>query len=225
MKLIQRVMTLIRANLNDLLERAEDPELMIKQLILDLNNQLIQVKTAVAQSLADQYLIEKRLEHMAREAEACQRRAQTAVDKQDDDQARTALQAYNSYQRTIEETERQLEEQRKESDALKLALNQLEIKISEITRQKHVLLSRHRRATAKEKLSKARSSIHPERLEQLLDAIGGYVDTAEARAKATEDIERHAEARKAMKAEEDQALNDQLASLKARRQQPSDAAA
>lgn len=220
MNLLQRAMTLIRANLNELLERAEDPEKMIKQLILDLNNQLIQVKTTVAQSLADQYLMEKRLEQAQQEADNSDRRAMLAVEKGDDALARVALQRYNSYMRTVEETGRQLEEQRKETEALKLALHQLEIKIGEVTRQRDVLLARHRRATAKEKLVKVKSEVHPERLEQLLDAIGGYVDKAEAHAKAVAHLDGESEERRLYKLEEDTKLDEQLAALKARRQQP-----
>lgn len=220
MNLLQRAMTLIRANLHDMLECAEDPEKMIKQLILDLNNQLIQVKTTVAQSLADQYLMERRLEQARQEAEASERRAMLAVEKGEDALARVALQRFNSYTRTVQETERQLEEQRKDTEALKLALGQLEIKTGEVTRQRDVLLARHRRASAKEKMVKVKSEIHPERLEQLLEAIGGYVDKAEAHSKAVTHLQSESEERRLYKLEEDTKLDDQLAALKARRQQP-----
>lgn len=177
-------MTLIRANLNDLLDRAEDPEMMIKQLITDLNNHLIQVKTAAAQSLADQHILERRLEQARSEMEAAERRAELAVRNQDDRLARAALERYNSFQRTAEETERQLEEQRKETESLKAALAQIETKVAEVTRQRDVLLARHRRAVTKEKLTQARPDLKTERLEEILSAIEGYVDQAEAKASA-----------------------------------------
>jgi phage shock protein A len=64
MAVLERVATLVRANLNDLIDRAEDPEKMIKQVILDMENQLVQVKTQVAISMADQHMLEKkRSEH------------------------------------------------------------------------------------------------------------------------------------------------------------------
>ena len=61
MGLLERVGTLIRANLNDMIDRAEDPEKMIKQVIMDMENQYLQVKTQVAVSIADQHLLEKKL--------------------------------------------------------------------------------------------------------------------------------------------------------------------
>ena len=60
MALMERVATLVRANLNDLIDKAEDPEKMIKQVILDMQNQLLQVKTQVAIAIADQHLLEKK---------------------------------------------------------------------------------------------------------------------------------------------------------------------
>ena len=64
MALLERVGTLLRANLNDLIDKAEDPEKLLKQLVLDMENQLMQVKTQVAIALADEHLLEKkRKEH------------------------------------------------------------------------------------------------------------------------------------------------------------------
>src|SRR5712692_2625571 len=60
MGLLERVSTLIRANLNDMIDRAEDPEKMLKQVILDMENQYLQVKTQVAVSIADQHILEKK---------------------------------------------------------------------------------------------------------------------------------------------------------------------
>ncbi|MCX7018529.1 MAG: PspA/IM30 family protein [bacterium] len=216
MKLLQRVSALIRANINDLLDKAEDPEKMIKQLILDLNNQVIQVKTTVAQSLADQYLLEKQLDQAREESARCQKRAGMAVDRGDDTLARAALERCNSHMRTIDETARQLEEQKREVEDLKLALAQLETKTAEVTRQRDTYLARHRRARAKEKITRAHAGIQPQRLEDILDAITGYVDRAEAEAQAAGEI--HAGNVRRLEDMESQAqIDEQLAALKTRR--------
>ena len=91
MALLERVSTLVRANLNDLIDKAEDPEKMIKQVIVDMQNQLLQVKTQVAIAIADQHVLDKkRQEHAEKEAEWI-RKAEMAVDKKQDDLARAAL--------------------------------------------------------------------------------------------------------------------------------------
>jgi len=84
MALLERVATLVRANINDLVDKAENPEKMIKQVILDMENQLLQVKTQVAISIADQHVLEKKLQENQENAAQWIRRAELAVDKKDD---------------------------------------------------------------------------------------------------------------------------------------------
>src|SRR5438132_10718227 len=91
MGLMERVSALVRANLNDLIDHAEDPEKMLKQVILDVENQLIQVKTQVAIAIADEHLlVKKQKENAAKHAE-WMRKAELAVDRGDDALARVAL--------------------------------------------------------------------------------------------------------------------------------------
>ena len=77
MALLERVATLLRANLNDLIDRAEDPQKMLRQLILDMENQLLQVKTQVAIALADQHLLEKKQAEHEESAGNWQRKAES----------------------------------------------------------------------------------------------------------------------------------------------------
>ena len=81
MALLERVSTLVRANLNDLIDKAEDPEKMIKQVILDMQNQLLQVKTQVAIAIADQHLLEKKRKENEEKVAEWMRKAELAVDK------------------------------------------------------------------------------------------------------------------------------------------------
>src|SRR6201994_775576 len=115
MALMERVATLLRANVNDLIDRAEDPEKMLKQLVLDMENQLLQVKTQVAIAIADQHLLDKkRAEHEAT-AKDWQRKAELAVNKQQDDLARAALERSLSHQQMADGFTRQLTEQNAEA--------------------------------------------------------------------------------------------------------------
>src|SRR5215813_13802535 len=82
MGLLERVSTLIRANINDVIDRAEDPEKMIKQVILDMDNQYMQVKTQVAVSIADQHMLEKKQKENEDAGNDWMRKAERAVDKQ-----------------------------------------------------------------------------------------------------------------------------------------------
>src|SRR6202046_3594536 len=99
MALMERVAMLLRANVNDMIDRAEDPEKMLKQLLLDMENQLIQVKTQVAISIADQHLLEKKKTEQEEAQAQWVRKAEAAVAKGQDDLARTALERALSHQR------------------------------------------------------------------------------------------------------------------------------
>src|SRR5579862_3004089 len=91
MALLERVSTLIRANLNDLIDKAEEPEKMIKQVILDMQNQLLQLKTQVAITIADQHVLEKKHQENEEKTAEWVKKAELAVDKKQDDLARAAL--------------------------------------------------------------------------------------------------------------------------------------
>src|SRR2546423_9614351 len=102
MALLERVSTLIRANVNDLIDKAEEPEKMLKQVILDMQNQLLQVKTQVAIAIADQRLLEKKKKEHEDKAAEWMRKAEMAVHKQQDDLARQAIERSVSFQRMAE---------------------------------------------------------------------------------------------------------------------------
>ncbi len=159
MALLERVATLIRANLNDLIDKAEDPEKMIKQIILDMENQLLQVKTQVAIALADQHLLVKKQKENEEKAQEWMHKAELAVDKQKDELARDALGRSMSYRQLVECFLEQVEDQKVQADNLKSALQKLEQKLLEAQSKREVLIARHRRARAMGKATDARIAI------------------------------------------------------------------
>jgi len=159
MSLLDRVSTLLRANLNDLVEKAEDPERMLKQIVLDMENQLLQVKTQVAVAIADQHLLEKkRAEHEGQAAE-WRRKAELAVEKGHDDLARAALERALSHDQLVEGFTTQAEDQKHEADNLRQALRKLEQKLNETRAHAEMLIAEHRRAKVVGRATKARQVV------------------------------------------------------------------
>jgi phage shock protein A len=156
MALLERVATLVRANLNDLIDKAEEPEKMIKQVILDMQNQLLQVKTQVAIAIADQHLLEKKQKENADKVAEWMRKAELAVDKQEDDLARASLLRVESYREVSENFTQQVADQKAQVENLKTALRQLEQKLAEADAKADVLVAQQRRARAVGKASDAR---------------------------------------------------------------------
>ena len=155
MAVLERVATLVRANLNDLIDRAEDPEKMIKQVILDMENQLLQVKTQVAISMADLHLLQKKQAEQEDKSAEWMKKAELAVDKQQDDLARAALERYQSFTKLGESYTQQVAEQRGQVESLKKALEQLDQKLTEARAKSEVLIAQHRRARALDSASDA----------------------------------------------------------------------
>jgi phage shock protein A len=156
MALLERVSTLVRANLNDLIDKAEEPEKMIKQIILDMQNQLMQVKTQVAIAIADEHLLEKKKkENQDKQAEWV-RKAELAVDKKQDDLARAALERSMSYQQMSEGFDQQIADQKLQVENLKSALHKLEQKLDEAEAKSDMLIAQHHRSRALGKASDAR---------------------------------------------------------------------
>src|SRR6185369_16656878 len=148
MALLERVSTLIRANLNDMVDRAENPEKMIKQVILDMQNQFMQVKTQVAIALADLHLLEKkRKENLDKEVE-WMRKADLAVGKKDDALARAALERAMSFKQMASNFDEPIADQKVQVELLRDALNKLEQKISEAESKAELLIAQARRTKA-----------------------------------------------------------------------------
>ena len=126
MSLLDRVSTLLKANLNDLVDKAEDPEKMLKQVVLDMENQLMQVKTQVAIAIADQHLLEKKRTEQETQAAEWKRKAELAVQKGQDDLARAALERSLSCDQLMQGFAQQAEDQKHEADNLRQALRKLE---------------------------------------------------------------------------------------------------
>ena len=146
MALLERVTTLLRANLNDLIDRAEDPEKMLKQLVLDMENQLLQVKTQVAIAIADQHLLEKKREVHQQQAQEWSRKAALAVARDRDDLAKQALARSLTETRSLEAFTQQLDDQRAQAEALRNNYLKLQQKLAETKIQCEALRATDRRA-------------------------------------------------------------------------------
>jgi phage shock protein A len=188
MALLERVSTLLRANVNDLIDKAEDPEKMLKQLLLDMENQLLQVKTQVAIAIADQHLLEgKRKEH-DNAAESWQHKAELAVAKGHDDLARAALDRSLSHQQLSSGFAQQIEDQRAEAELMRSNYNKLQQKLKETEARCELLIAQQRRARAAGKANKARSEVESKNFTQPIDRMRMKIMGSEAENAATKTL-------------------------------------
>ncbi|WP_158750492.1 PspA/IM30 family protein [Acidobacterium sp. S8] len=180
MALLERVSALLRANVNDLIDKAEDPEKMLKQLVLDMENQLLQVKTQVAIAIADQHLLEKKRKEHESSAEEWHKKAELAVGKGKDDLARAALERALSHEQMTTGFAQQIEDQTHEADSLRSALRKLEQKLTETRSRCEMLIAQHRRARIVGKANQARQKIDASQKGASIDRLKLRVAGAEA---------------------------------------------
>jgi len=188
MALLERVSTLIRANLNDLVDKAEDPEKMIKQVILDMENQLLQVKTQVAISIADQHVLEKKLAETTESEKQWMHRAELALDKKDEALARAALERAMSYRNMAAGFTQQVEDQKLQVESLKTALLKLQQKLAEAHAKSDVLIAQHRRARAMNKATEAGHPMGGDTATAAFERMKNKVDHTESTAQATAEL-------------------------------------
>jgi phage shock protein A len=180
MGLLERVSTLIRANLNDMIDRAEDPEKLIKQVILDMDNQYLQVKTQVAVSISDQYMLEKKLRENEDAGKDWMRKAELSVEKQQDDLARAALDRFQTSQKLALSYREQVGDQKLQVETLKNALIKLEQKLDEAKAKRDLVLARQRRSIALGKAARAQSAIGDHSRSAAFDRLQDRVNRTEA---------------------------------------------
>jgi phage shock protein A len=188
MALLERVSTLIRANINDLVDKAEDPEKMIKQVILDMENQLLQVKTQVAISIADQHVLEKKLAETSESEKQWMHRADLALDKKDDALARAALERAMSYRNMAAGFAQQVEDQKLQVENLKTALLKLQQKLAEARAKSDVLIAQHRRARAMNKATEAGHPMGGDTATTAFERMKNKVDHTESTAQAIAEL-------------------------------------
>jgi phage shock protein A len=223
MNLLERVLTLLRANLNSVVEKADDPEKVLRQLQLDMRNQLVQVKTQVATAIIESRKLQKRSQERATEAEARLKEAEQAVQQGNDDAARAALARYNDTQKQAQRYQQLQKEQEQFVATMRGALRQLEAKIAEIDTTIELLETRKRVAQVQQSVYERSSKMEKMQNQESTKKAQDAVLDAEARARALAALHQHDLDTQLEQLSEEQRLEQQLKDLKARQhaaQQP-----
>ena len=217
MNLLERVLTLLRANLNSMVERADDPEKVMKQLQIDMRNQLMQVKTQVATAISESRKLRIRVKEKKAEAEVWHRKAEHAIQQNNDAAARNALSRYNEIIRQAQRYQQQQQEQEQLVSTMKGVLQQLEAKISEVETTIELLATRKRNALLQQRvfdaLKKSDEMNDSRQAEQVYDAVM----ESEARAFAMADLHQRDLDVQLEQLSKEQLLEQQLKALKAKK--------
>jgi phage shock protein A len=190
MGIFSRIKTVVSSNINDIISKAEKPEKMLNQLIIEMNEQLIESKKAVAMAIADEKKLEREKDNNLAQAQEWERKAMLAVNAGKDDLAKEALLRKVEYEKTGAEYQKQWASQKASVDQLKESLRELQTKIEEAQRKKNLLVARAKRAEAQQKIQNTISSVSGNRSAfDAFDRMAAKVDQLEAQADAAKELE------------------------------------
>lgn len=188
MGIFSRISTLFKSNVNDIISKAEDPEKMLNQVVLDMQNQLVEAKKQVAISIADQKRLEKQRDEQADLAQEWERKAMLAVRAGDENLAREALKRKAEHDGQFAEFGKQAQLQKDAVDKLKEQLRTLNDKIEEAKRKKNILIARQKRAEAQKTIQDTMSGISDTGAFDTFERMSQKVDQIEAEAAASAEL-------------------------------------
>lgn len=192
MGVFSRLGTLLRSNINDLISRAEDPEKILNQLLLDMREQLVEAKKQVAVSIADEKRLRKQLDEEMTKTAEWERKAMMAVRAGRDDLAGEALNRKAQHEQLAAEFAKQHEMQKRAADQLRASLRQLTLKIEEAKRKKDLLIARKRRAEAQKRIQETMAGFGDTSAFEAFDRMAQKIDRIEAEAEASAELAQQA---------------------------------
>lgn len=214
MGILNRLTTISRANINAMLDNAEDPEKMLDQMIRDMRDNIAQARTEVAKMIADDKEIEANVQRSQQLVDEWQHKAELAVQKNVDELAREALRRKIDYTNNLKVYQDQYVAQHQSVEQAKRDLHELEEKYESAVRNRDALIARHRRAKAQQQLAKTSAALSSFDPTSELNRMDERIRLEEARASASSELQHDSTEDQFEKLTQDSALEDELAKLK-----------
>src|SRR4051812_6796527 len=189
MGIFDRFASLLKSNINDLISRAEDPEKMLTQILVDMRSQLAKAKQQVATAIADEKRLKEQAEGEFKQAADWENKAMLALKENRDDLARQAVMRQNEHLSHGQQLEQTWETHRLETEKLKNSLRDLNDKIEEAKRKKNLLIARQRRAQAQKRIAETMSSMSEKSAFDAFARMEERIETNERQLKASIEIE------------------------------------
>lgn len=216
MGIFSRMSDIFKANINDLIDRAEDPAKLMDQMVREMQEQLQEAKIQVAKAIADEKRLHQQLKQNELQSQNWESKAMLALKKGDDNLAKEALKQKKSYDGLVTSVKTQWEEQNSLSSKLKDNLRALEAKIDEARRKKEILLARQKRAEAQKKIHEVMTGLSDNSAFANFERMERKVMEIEAQADAAVELEVQSLDDQFKALEAGSGVDEELAALKAK---------
>jgi phage shock protein A len=188
MGIFTKLSTVIKSNINDLISRAENPEKMLNQIILDMRDQLAKAKREVAGAIADERKLKSQLDGEVKQARDWQHRAMLAVKEGRDDLAKQALIRQKEHTERAQVLQSTWESQAAETEKLKGSLRQLNDKIEEAKRKRNLLIAKQKRAQAQRRIHETMSGLSDTSAFEAFNRMADKIEEEERKTLASAEV-------------------------------------
>ena len=188
MSIFTKLSTVIKSNINDLISRAENPEKMLNQIILDMRDQLAKAKREVAAAIADERKLKSQLDTEVKQARDWQHRAMLAVKEGRDDLAKQALLRQQEHTERVQILQQTWQAQAEETEKLKGSLRQLNDKIEEARRKRNLLIAKQKRAQAQRRIHETMSGLSDTSAFEAFNRMAAKIEDEERRSVAHAEV-------------------------------------
>jgi phage shock protein A len=189
MGIFDRLSTLIKSNINDLISSAENPEKMLNQILVDMRSQLAKAKQQVAAAIADERRLRDQVDAEYRQVQDWEKRAMLAVQEGRDDMAKQALIRHNEHLTHAQQLEATWRSHQAETERLKGSLRDLNDKIEEAKRKKNLLVARQKRAEAQRRIQDTMSAVSEKSAFEAFSRMEARIEDNERRMLANAEID------------------------------------
>ena len=189
MGLFDRLASLVKSNINDLISSAENPEKMLNQIIVDMRDQLVKAKQQVAAAIADEKRLRDQADGELKQAQDWEQKAMLAVQQGRDDLAKQALVRQSEHFSHYQQLETTWQSHQMETEKLKASLHDLNDKIEEAKRKKNLLLARQRRAQAQKRIQETMSGLSEKSAFEAFARMEEKIEQNERMLKASTEID------------------------------------
>ncbi len=216
MGIFSRFADIVNANLNAILDKAEDPAKMIRLIIQEMEDTLVEVRTSSARTIAEKKDLTRKIQRLQDEADSWQQKAELALSKDRDDLAKAALIERKQAQEMVSEMEKQLVAVEENLNQLNTEIGQLQEKLQDAKSRQSALLMRHKTASSR---LKVREKLYSSSVDDAMDRFESFerkLDNLEANVDAQAMGRKKTLAEEIDGLEEDEKLDEELAELKAK---------
>jgi phage shock protein A len=189
MSIFTKLSTLIKSNINDLISRAENPEKMLNQIILDMRDQLASAKREVAGAIADERKLRSQLDDEVKQARDWEHRAMLAVKQGRDELAKQALVRQQEHAQRAHVLQQTWQAQATETEKLKNSLRQLNDKIEEAKRKRNLLIAKQKRAQAQKRIHETMSGLSDTSAFDAFNRMAEKIEESERRTLAAAEVD------------------------------------